>query len=235
MRDALFITWRSLKNLWDEFAFLIALNVLWTLNVLLLAVPAFGLRNAGLGWVLALTALILLPLPVTSAGLCFVANQITRGVAVGWATFATGVRRYWAKSLLVALISVVVLFLIAVNIRFYLVVIQGQWAVVALSAWIVVAVYWLLAQLYWFPMLLEMKDERLFLALRNALAMVIVTPGFSIVLALIVALLIALCVLLTVPAALFLAVLLMLIANHATRSRIAHVRKQPYDPEGTSR
>ena len=38
-----------------------------------------------------------------------------------------------------------------------------------------------------------------------------------------------------VPAALFLAVLLMLIANHATRSRIAHVRKQPYDPEGTSR
>ena len=235
MRDALFITWRSLKNLWDEFAFLIALNVLWTLNVLLLAVPAFGLRNAGLPWVLALTALILLPLPVISAGLCFVANQITRGVAVGWATFATGVRRYWAKSLLVALISVVVLFLIAVNIRFYLVVIQGQWAVVALSAWIVVAVYWLLAQLYWFPMLLEMKDERLFLALRNALAMVIVTPGFSIVLGLIVALLIALCVLLTVPAALFLAVLLMLIANHATRSRIAHVRKEPYDPEGTSR
>jgi len=235
MRDALFITWRSLKNLWDDFAFLIALNVLWTLNVLLLAVPVFGLRNAGLSWVLALTALILLPLPAITAGLCFVANQITRGVAVGWATFATGVRRYWVKSLWVALINVVVLFLIAVNVRFYLVVTQGQWAVVALSAWIVVAFYWLLTQLYWFPMLLEMKDERLFLALRNALAMVIVTPGFSIVLGLIVALLIAACVLLTVPAALFLAVLLMLIANHATRSRIAHVRKQPYDPEGTSR
>lgn len=235
MRDALLITWRSLRNLWDEFAFLIALNVLWTLNVLLLAVPVFGLRNAGLSWVLALTAIILLPLPVITAGLCFVANQITRGLAVGWATFATGVRRYWAKSLLVALINVVVLFLIAVNVRFYLVVTQGQWAAVVLSAWIVVAFYWLLAQLYWFPMLLEMKDERLFLALRNALAMVIVTPGFSIVLGLIVALLIAACVLLTVPAALFLAVLLMLIANHATRSRIAHVRKQPYDPEGTSR
>ena len=235
MHDALLITWRSFRNLWDEFAFLIALNVLWTLNVLLLAVPVFGLRNAGLSWVLALTALILLPLPAITAGLCFVANQITRGVAVGWATFATGVQRYWAKSLLVALINVVVLFLIAVNVRFYLVVTQGQWAVVALSAWIVVGFYWLLAQLYWFPMLLEMKDERLFLALRNALAMVIVTPGFSIVLGLIVALLIAACVLLTVPAALFLAVLLMLIANHATRSRIAHVRKQPYDPEGTSR
>ena len=233
MRDALFITWRSLKNLWDDFAFLIALNVLWTLNVLLLAVPLFGLRNAGLSWLLSLTAIILLPLPAITAGLCFVANQITRGVAVGWATFATGVRRYWAKSLLVALINVVVLFLIAVNVRFYLVVTQGQWAVVALSAWIVVAVYWLLAQLYWFPMLLEMKDEKLFLALRNALALVIVTPGFSIVLGLTLALLIAACVLLTVPAALFLAVLLMLIANHATRSRIAHVRKQPYDPEAT--
>jgi len=233
VRDALSVTWRSLKNLWDDFAFLITLNVLWTLDVLLLAVPLFALRNAGLGWVLGLMALILLPLPVVSAGLCFVANQVTRGVAVSWATFASGMRRYWAKGLLAALINVVVLFLIGVNIRFYLVVVQGQWAVFIVSAWIVVAFYWLVAQLYWFPMLLEMKDEKLFLALRNALALVIVTPGFSIVLGLIVLLLIAACVLLTVPAALFLAVLLMLIANHATRSRIAHVRKQPYDPEGT--
>jgi len=233
MRDALSITWHSLKNLWGDFAFLIALNVLWTLDVLLLAVPVFGLRSAGLPWVLGLALLIVLPLPVLSAGLCFVTNQVTRGVAVGWGTFVAGMRRYWARSLLVALINAVVLFLVAVNIRFYMVAIQGQWAVVAVSAWIVVAFYWLLAQLYWFPMLLEMKDEKLFLALRNALALVIVTPGFSLVLALIVALLIAVCVVLTVPAALFLTALLMLIASHATRSRIAHVRKQPYDPGGT--
>ncbi|HNS52247.1 MAG TPA: hypothetical protein PKO09_13820 [Anaerolineae bacterium] len=233
MRDALSITWRSFRDLWDELAFLIALNVLWTLDLLLVAVPLFGLRNAGPGWVLGLSLLILLPLPVLSAGLCFVANQGTRGVAVGWGTFAAGVRRYWAKGLVVALTNAVVLFLIAVNIRFYLVVIESQWGVFAVTAWAVVALYWLLAQLFWFPMLLEMKEEKLFLALRHALGLVIVTPGFSIVLGLVVVLLIAVCVVLTVPAVLFLAVLLMLIANHATRSRIAHARRQPYEPGGS--
>lgn len=142
-------------------------------------------------------------------------------------------RRYWAKGFVVALINTAVLFLIALNIRFYMVVIESQWAVIAVTAWAVVALYWLLAQLFWFPMLLEMKEEKLFLALRHALGLVIVTPGFSIALGLVVALLIAACVVLTVPAALFLGVLLMLIANHATRSRIAHARRQPYDPDGT--
>jgi hypothetical protein len=232
MFDALSVTWRGAKNLWEEFILLMGLNLLWTADLLLLAVPIFGLQNAGLSWVVFLTFVLLLPLPVISGGLCFVANQITHGRFVGWRTFVTGVRRYWAKSLLVALINVVVLFLIGVNLRFYLVVVKSAWANFALAAWMVVAVYWLLAQIFWFPMLMEMKDEKLFVALRNALAMVIVTPWFSIVLGLLILLLIVACVVLTIPAALFLAALLLLISNHATRSRIAHVRKKPYDPEG---
>jgi hypothetical protein len=232
MLDALSITWRSIKNLWDEFALLIALNLLWTLVALLATVPAFGLRNAGFFWVLFLTFLLILPLPVISGGLCFVTNQITHGIAVSWRTFAGGVRRYWAKSLLVALINGIVVLLVGINVRFYLVVVQGTWTNFALSAWLVVALYWLLAQVFWFPMLLEMKNENVFLALRNALAMVLLTPGFSIVLGLVLVLLIVVGVVLTVPAALFLAALLLLIANHATRSRIARVRKKPYEPEG---
>ena len=232
MRDALSITWYGLRSLWSEFWFLAVLNLLWAVDVLLLAVPIYGLRNAGMGWVVALTLLILFPLPLLSAGLCFVANQITRGVAVDWHTFAAGMRRSWAKSLLVALTNAVVLFFIAANVRFYLVVIQGSWAVVGLSGWLVVAFFWLLVQLYWFPVLLEMNDEKLLIALRNALALVMVRPGFSIALALILALLIAVCVVMTVPALFFLTALLMLIANHAARSRIARARKQAYDPDG---
>jgi hypothetical protein len=232
MLDALSITWRGAKNLWDEFALLIGLNLLWTLCLLLAAVPFYGLQSVGFLWAVLLTLLILLPLPVISAGLCFVANQITHGIAVGWGTFVSGVRRYWSKGLIVGLVNGVILFLIGTNIRFYLVVVQGTLANFALSAWVVVALYWLLAQIYWFPMLLEMEDENLLRALRNALVMVIVTPGFSIVLGLIFGLLIAVSLLLTVPAALFLAALLLLISNHARRSRIARVRKKPYDPEG---
>ena len=41
---------------------------------------------------------------------------------------------------------------------------------------------------------------------------------------------VALCIVLTVPAALLMASLVLLMANHATRSRLAHIRKEPYNP-----
>jgi hypothetical protein len=230
MFDALSITWRSLKDLWDEFPFLILLNLLWVASALLAAAPVFGLGGTNLFLALALTLLLGLPLPVVSGGICFVANQLTRGVSVNWGTFFTGVRRYWAKSLLVALVNLVVLALIGANLRFYAVVLQGVWTNFVLSIWLVVGIFWLLAQLFWFPMILELKDEKTFVALRHALAMVIITPGFAVALGVIVVLLAVLSVILTVPAGFMLAALLLLISNHATRSRLARIQKKPYQP-----
>jgi len=230
MGSALFVIGRSLRDTWEDFAFLAMLNLVWVLALLLPILPLFFLRTSDAIWVFSLSLLLLAPLAVVTGGISFVANQITRGKAVGWGTFASGVRRYWAKSLVLALVNVVVLILIASNLRFYAVVLEGGWTNFALSAWLVVGVYWLLVQLFWFPMILEMESEKVFAALRFSLGLVIVTPGFTLVLALCLLLLSALCIVLTVPAVLFLAVLLSLIANHATRSRLAAVRKKPYTP-----
>jgi uncharacterized membrane protein len=79
-------------------------------------------------------------------------------------------------------------------------------------------------------MILELENERIVLALRNALTMAIITPGFSFSLALIMAAIIALCIVLTVPVLLFLASFILLMCNHATRSRLALAQKEPYDP-----
>jgi len=163
-----------------------------------------------------------------SGGLSFVANQVSRGKAAGWGTFARGVRRYWAKSLLVGLVNLVVLILLLANVRFYGQVLEGSWTTFALAAWLVVAIYWLSAQLFWFPMILELESEKVGVALRHALAMVIVSPLFTLVVGIAVLLLTAVCALLAVPAVLFLASVLSLVANHATRSRLAFVRKLPY-------
>jgi hypothetical protein len=171
-----------------------------------------------------------LPLPIVSAGLCFVANQVTRAKAVSFHTFASGARRYWRKGLAVAAINVVVLLLIASNLRFYSVALEGAWTSLALGAWLVLAGYWLLVQIYWFPLILEMEDDRVMLGLRNALVLVIVSPGFSIAIGLLMFLLLVAGTLLTVPAILLLASLLLLLANHATRSRLARMRKKPYRP-----
>jgi hypothetical protein len=229
MLDALRVVRYSLTDFWEEFVLFLGLNALWSLAVVLPVAPwlLFGSLSP---WFLVLSALLALPLPVVTAGLCFVTNQVTRAKAVGGHTFVAGMRLYWRKALGVMAINVVVLLLIASNLRFYFVVVEGAWTSVALGIWLVLAGYWLLAQIYWFPILLEMEDDRVLLGLRNALLLVIVSPGFTIVTGLIMLVLLVAGTLLTLPAILILASLLLLMANHATRSRLARMRKKPYRP-----
>jgi hypothetical protein len=209
---------------------LAVLNFLWSLCAALPLVPFFALNSVGLFWALVLSFPLALPLAIASGALCFVTNQVARGKVTSWRLFGQGLQRYWAKSLVVAVVNVVVLILIAANIQFYGFIIQGSWTKYALSAWLVVGIYWLLVQMFWFPMILELENEKVFLALRNSLAMVIITPGFSLTLALIVVLVTVLSFALGVPAFVILAALVLLMSNHATRSRLAYVRKEPYQP-----
>ena len=123
--------------------------------------------------------------------------------------------------------------LILANIQFYAFALEGAWTNIAVIIWIAVGVYWLLVQIFWFPMILELEKERVFLALRNALAMVLISPMFTLTLALVLVLVVALSIALTVPFLLFTASMFGLISNHATRSRIAFAQKQPYQPRIT--
>jgi hypothetical protein len=226
MLDALRVTWQSIKDFWEELVLLVILDIVWSLCVLLIAAPVWllGSRNLVLG--LALSLALSWPLPVVSGALCFVANQIARDQFVGWDTFATGLRRYWAKSLIVALVNVVAVVLIAANMQFYAYVLQGTWTDFAVIAWIALAVYWLAVQIYWFPMILELESEKMLVALRNALGLVVISPAFSLLLMVILVVLVALCLVLTIPAVLFMAGLVLLIANYATRNRLALVQRK---------
>jgi hypothetical protein len=232
MSGALRVVQLSLRGLWDELVLLALMNLLWSLCALLPTVPLFALPGLDLPPRLGLSLLLAVPLPIMSAGLCFVANQISRERAVGWHTLAEGLRRYWAKSLGVTLINLLVLVTIAANFQFYAVVLEGQepWALLAFAAWLLLVVYWSLVQVFWFPMILELTSEKIFLALRSALAMVVVTPLFSLTLGVLLVLITLLCLALTLPALLILASLFFLVANHATRSRLAFARKEPYPP-----
>jgi hypothetical protein len=226
MIDAIRVTWESLKDLWEDLIFLIMLNLVWTLALLLVLSPLFLWGGTNPILALALSLVLFLPVPVVSGALCFVTNQISRGNAVGWETFATGLRRYWLKSLVVALINLIVLGLLVTNLQFYAFVLQGAWTKFALSAWIIVGIYWLIVQIYWFPMILELESEKVLEALRNALALVMISPGFSLGMAIILIVLAVLCIVLTVPLPLFMAVLLLLVINRATRSRLDLVRRK---------
>jgi hypothetical protein len=226
MVDAVAVTWQSLKDLWEDFFLLIMLNVIWSLAALLAVSPLFVWRGTSLVVALVLGIVVSLPLAIVSGALCFVTNQITREIAVSFRTFVTGLRRYWAKSLAVALINWLALLLIASNFQFYAFVLKGTWTNIVLSLWVVMGLYWLIAQIYWFPMILELETEKLLPALRNALVLVIITPGFTLVLAVILLALTLLGVVLTVPLLLFLAALVLLITNRATHSRLALIQQR---------
>ncbi|MGD9048229.1 MAG: hypothetical protein PVF77_09265 [Anaerolineae bacterium] len=226
MVDALKVTWQSVKDLWDEFVILIMLNVVWSLSILLALAPQLLLGSANLGLALGLSLLLSIPIPIVSGALCFVTNQVAHERAVGWDTFVSGLRLYWRKSLAVALINLVVLILIVANLQFYAVYLEGTWTNFAVAAWILLGIYWYIAQIYWFPMILELESEKVLLALRNALSLVLVSPGFSIVLAIILLIITILCIGLTIPLPLFMAVLLLLIINRATINRITVIREK---------
>lgn len=235
MIDALRVAWQGLKDLWDEFVLLIMMNIIWSLLALLAIAPLLLLAGSNLFLGLALSFVLFWLLPVATGALCYVTNQVARGNAIGWRTFATGLQRYWLKSLIVAVISIIAFVLIAMNIQFYALMLQGAWTNFAASIWAVIGIYWLIVQIYWFPMLLELRDEKILLSLRNALALPLVSPGFSLTILFVLIILAILCIVLTVPLPLFMAALLLLIANRATRSRIEMVQRKHEKHQGDGR
>jgi hypothetical protein len=227
--DAFRIIWLGLTDFWGDFVLLLLFNLIWALATLLPTLPFFSLGT--ISWpAAALAVLLALPLPIVSGALCYVTNQVSRGLVPDLGMFATGVRRYWRKSLLVALINLLVVATVVINLRFYGGVLQGGWTGIIVALWLVASLYWLLAQIYWFPMILELENESVWLALRNSLAMVLVTPGFTLLLGLLLAVMAVLFVVTSLPAVLFLGSVSMLITNHATRSRLAKIQDKPYPP-----
>jgi uncharacterized membrane protein YesL len=224
--DVLRVIWQSVVGFWEDLMLLLVLSIVWSLAVLLAAAPLFVLDSTNLLLGVGLSLLLFLPVPIISGGLCFVTNQISRERVVGWGTFLSGLRRYWAKSLAVALIDVIFLGLVVFNFQFYASVVQGSWTVIVRIIFLVLVAYWLLAQIYWFPMILELESEKIFQALRNALAIVLISPLFTLGLGVVLALLAALCIVLAVPAVLFMAGLFLLVMNNATRNRLAMIQKK---------
>jgi hypothetical protein len=230
MVDALRMIRYSLRDFWDEFVPLVVMNVLWSVAAALPFLVLLFLAAVSLPLRLALSLVMLLPAFVLSGALCFVTNQVARGKTANWGMFGTGLQRYWAKSVVVGVVNLVALVLLITNLQFYAFILEGAWTNFALSLWLVLGLYWGLVQVFWFPMILELEDEKILLGLRNAVVMVIVSPGFSISLGLILLVLSVLCIVLSVPAVLVMASFLILVANHATRSRLALAQKKPYKP-----
>jgi uncharacterized membrane protein YesL len=203
VREVGHVLWDSMKAAWEDLFILMLMNLATVLPIILsvsLSYLMAGLWEAGYQTPAAILVVVgLLPfilLPPALAGLWNAASRVADELAIHWSDYREGFRRYFWKSLALALVNVVVLAILAVNVWFYapgnnpLSLDSGLSLAIQLFFVFLIAL-WLVYQMYPMAMLLEQTDQRVHLALRNAGVLLISRPGFGILLALALAVVIA--------------------------------------------
>jgi uncharacterized membrane protein YesL len=190
----------SLRDLYGEMLVLVVANLLW-----------FGL------------SLLVIPIPPALMGMMYLANRVAHGQAVRVGLFFDGFRRYFTRSWQVALLNLVAGIIVWVNIWFYDR--FDAWPAQVLQLlWVYALVVWTLIQLYVLPLLLEQREPRVLLALRNAALLVVTDPVFTLLLAIVLVLEVGLCVALAAPVALLMTAMAALLLNRAVLALLAKHR-----------
>ena len=153
------------------------------------------------------TILLLFPIvtfPPALAGLWNAGNIVAHGKAVGWADYFQGFRRYFLKAWGLALLNILMIAIVFTNVRFYTPEIAPFEINETLSTWVrgffvAMGFLWLIIQLYPMAALLEQEDQRLRVAFRNSVVLLILNPGFTLVLALLLLLVAAVSTFFVVP------------------------------------
>jgi uncharacterized membrane protein YesL len=201
--EVLRITWQSIKALWEDLLLLALMNLTTIAPVIIalffvyeiaVSLAAGNLTSAGI--FAALATISLIPLPPAVAGLWSAANRVADELAIHWSDYFEGFRRYFWKSLGLALLNILVMIILLVNVWFYapnnnpLNLDPGISRIIQMFFLLLTAL-WLVYQMYPMALILEQEDQRLRIALRNAGVLLLNRPGFSILLALVLGIAVA--------------------------------------------
>jgi hypothetical protein len=201
--EVLRITWQSIKALWGDLFTLVLMNLVTIAPVILMlfflyevAVSLEAGHLALAGIFAALTVISLIPLPPAMAGLWSVANRVADELTIHWDDYFEGFRRYFWKSLGLALVNILVLAVLLSNVWFYApnnnpFSLDSSTSLAIQILFLLLTALWLAYQMYPMALLLEQEDQRLRIALRNGGVLFLTRPGFGILLALMLAVVIA--------------------------------------------
>ncbi len=212
------VAWRAIASFYNEMFLLIGLSLLWWITGgIFIGVAAF------LGWPLLtmdgpwwLAPLLAIPVGPATAALAHVARRVARDEHVDRSFYWEGFRLYWRKALALSAISMVILSLLCLNLVFY-----SRLTITFLQAlsflWLYLIVFWLCAQLYLFPVLIALKEPKIWAALRTTAVMAFANPIFSILLLILALALTALCVVLAILLPLAWPAVMMLLGENALK------------------
>lgn len=244
IKEVASVLWDSIKATWEDLFSLMLMNLAAVSPIILAVLLSFAVAGA---WeagyqtlaiiLLAIAGLLpLLLLPPAMAGLWNAANRVAEGLAIHWSDYWEGFRRYFWKSLVLTLVSILVLAILGANVWFYA---PGNnpWGLdsglsMAIQIFFVVVIgLWLIYQMYPLAMLLEQTDQRLRTAFRNAGVLLITRPGFAILLGLALAVVIAISTYLVVPWFLITLSLTAVVCNKAVKHLLIPHRERAAEAE----
>ncbi len=198
------LLWKSVREVYDNLFPLVGMNLLWlVLSVPLLVVISGILLVFRLDNTAAITASILFatlgPNPA-SIGIHRYANGLVHEQIIDFSLYWSGLRQYWRRCLVLALIGVVGSGILGVNLYFYLTA-DSQLLHIFAILWLYAIVLWAMMLLYMGPLLVEQENKGIFLIVKNSFLLALDNLPASFV---ILVVMVAIC-LVSIPIALLLA------------------------------
>ena len=177
IREAMEVFWQTLKDTWEELYPLGMVNLVWLFS--------WGLP-IGLGTatqnpiaIIAGLALGILAFPVTTVGIYYVANRVAHAKTFHFSDFIEGIKKLWWRALLWLLINAVFAFLVRANVLFYPSAFEGSWVALVLGFWIAIFLFWIMMQIYFWPLLVTQEESKMLVAWRNAAYLILANPFYA--------------------------------------------------------
>jgi len=176
IRQAMSAFWQTLKDIWEELFPFGMVNLVWLFAWLLPIGVGTSFGNIGFFIGLILAALIF---PIPTVGVYYVANRVAHGKTFHFRDFLDGMRLYWWQSLVWMLVNILFLGLVALNFWFYPNNWEGNWTVIVSGFWLAVAAFWLMMQIYFWPLFLIQEEPKLLLSWKNAVFLILANPFYA--------------------------------------------------------
>lgn len=138
----------------------------------------FYLSIANLAW--AVLAFFIVPIPLATAMLFYLANLVARDEVITWRRVWEGVRPHLRTIYLLGAINGLIYLTLWYDVGFYAQA-PGTWGVMVRAVPIALLTFWTPIQFNLLPVLFENEDQRLWPVLRDAALLALLHPGFYLV------------------------------------------------------
>ncbi|MEN6479643.1 MAG: DUF624 domain-containing protein [Anaerolineales bacterium] len=175
---AMGVFWQTLKDSWEELLQLAVMNLIWTFSWGAPIALSTVVGNSPLA-VLPLILLGVVLFPLATVGLFYATSIVARGRTIHLSDFWDGIKLYWWRSLVWFVITLVVIAILALNIYVYPQMFKGFVGYLFGGLSIAAAVFWIVMQLYFWPLLFTQKEPKIWQAWRNAAYLILANPFYA--------------------------------------------------------